>query len=314
MNSKIAAILKAVLAIVVLAVALCALPMAQAQEKKPAEAAEANPIIFSGKVYCSLVRPVALPFHGIITELEVRAGQKVSKGEPLASYRLSPQTALLLTKRLDQSGINELLVLLAEAELGVDEARLKLTQVEKLSGQDLAPPEGLKRARRALSLVQRQRRALASQVDKVRALAKQDQALLAKMLGSTAEPGQVPETAAMVSPIDGYVIWVHPELRPGAEMKPTTPAMLVGVMQPMLVRSLVHEIEALKLTLGDRAEVRVESLPGKVFQARVSRISWSPVTLDPLKPSYYEVELTLGNPKLELKMGLKAQVTLTPKR
>ncbi len=303
------------LALAALAAMVAWSPGAVAETKKPAAAAAptGDRIVFSGKVYCSLVRAVPLPFHGIIEQLRVRSGQKVAQGEILVTYRLSPVSVLQLTRRLNPSEIDQILVQLARVDRAMDEAKLKVQQAQNLAGQDLAPPEGLQRARRALNLVRRQRAALISQLNSARQLAKQDRELVASLLGGRAPVGQVPDTAALVSPIAGHVIWVHPDLRPGAEMKPTNPAVVIGVMQPMVVRSQVHEIEALKLSLGDKAEVRVESLPGQVFMARISRIAWSPVTLDPRKPSYYQVELVLDNPKLALKMGLKAQVTVVPK-
>lgn len=286
-----------------------------ADNKKPAPppVKASDRIVFSGKIYCSLVRAVPLPFHGTIEQLRVRSGQKVKRGETLATYRLSPASVLQLTKRLNPSEIDQLLVQLATVDRAMDEAKLKVQQAQNLAVQDLAPPEGLQRARRALSLVQQQRAALVSQLKSARQLAKQDSELVAHLLGDLAPPGELPETVAMISPIAGHVIWVHPELRPGSEMKPTNPALLIGVMQPMVIRSQVHEIEALQLTLGEKAEVLVESLPGRVFTAKVSRIAWSPVTLDPRNPSYYQVELVLDNPDLALKMGLKAQITVIPK-
>jgi hypothetical protein len=87
-------------------------------------------------------------------------------------------------------------------------------------------------------------------------------------------------------------------------------------MDPMLIRAQVYELEALQLNLGEAAEVTVESLPGRNFEAQVSRVSWAPVP-PPVwvpagqeQPSYYEVELTVPNPDLVLKEGLKGRITL----
>jgi hypothetical protein len=54
--------------------------------------------------------------------------------------------------------------------------------------------------------------------------------------------------------------------------------------------------------------VTLEALPGKKFQGKVSRISWSSLTPGLEQPAYYDVELTVPNPGLELKDGLKAQI------
>jgi len=81
----------------------------------------------------------------------------------------------------------------------------------------------------------------------------------------------------------------------------------------MLVRGQAFEIEALQIKVGDQAEVTLDSLPGRKFQAEVSRISWSPIasgtpSID--QPAYYEVELKVPNPDLALKEGLKARIVL----
>jgi hypothetical protein len=80
----------------------------------------------------------------------------------------------------------------------------------------------------------------------------------------------------------------------------------------MIVRAQVHELEAMRLQLGDPAEVQVVSLPGKKFPARVSRVSWSSLTTAPDQPSFFEVEFSLPNPDRILKDGLKVQI-LVPK-
>ena len=50
-------------------------------------------IIFNAKLFCSLKRHVDLPFKGIITSLRAHSGQRVEKGEILATYRLAPEDA-----------------------------------------------------------------------------------------------------------------------------------------------------------------------------------------------------------------------------
>jgi membrane fusion protein, macrolide-specific efflux system len=61
-----------------------------------------------------------------------------------------------------------------------------------------------------------------------------------------------------------------------------------------------------------KAEVTFDSLPGKKYVASVSRIPWAPMPAALQQPSYYEIELTIPNPELELKEGLKGQITIAP--
>jgi hypothetical protein len=103
---------------------------------------------------------------------------------------------------------------------------------------------------------------------------------------------------------------MHPDLRPGAVIKGGTPVIMVGVMDPMLLRALVHEIEALKLKVGDEAVITMESLPDRKFTARVSRLPWAPTAISLEQPTYYEVEFQVPNPNLVLKEGLKATLEI----
>jgi multidrug resistance efflux pump len=119
---------------------------------------------------------------------------------------------------------------------------------------------------------------------------------------------------ALRTPISGYVIWVNPEVRDGAELGPMPAAFQVGVMDPMLLRGQAFEIEALQIKVGDQADVILDSLPGRKFQGTVSRISWSSTTTGLEQPSYYEVELKVPNPDLALKEGLKARIVLHKSR
>ena len=57
-------------------------------------------------------------------------------------------------------------------------------------------------------------------------------------------------------------------MREGADLTPLPAAFQVGVMNPMLVRAQAFEIEALQIKLGKKADVTLESLPGRNFRPR----------------------------------------------
>ena len=82
-------------------------------------------------------------------------------------------------------------------------------------------------------------------------------------------------------------------------------------MDPMLLRAQAFEIEALQVKIGQKAEVTLDALPGRKFQAKVSRVPPGP-QLPPVRTSLPtdEVELKSPNPDLDLKEGLKARVVL----
>ena len=60
-------------------------------------------IIFNSKLFCSLKRPINLPFKGIITSLRALSGQRVEKGAIVATYRLAPESRMAIEQRLSMA-------------------------------------------------------------------------------------------------------------------------------------------------------------------------------------------------------------------
>jgi hypothetical protein len=269
-------------------------------------------LLLQGKLFCSLKRPVPMPFKGVVTSVVASAGQKVKAGEVLAVYRLVPDVVMQLRRRLCPPQISDLEVRSVEMETRLTSLKSKQTELSRLLTQEMAPEESLKQVKREVQVLERQRALLQERIGLERKMLADDLVLVKDLLSEPVSPAHIPEAASIVSPIDGYVIGIHPELREGAEIGPVAPAFLIGVMDPMIMRAQIHEMEAFRLSLGDKAEITVESLPGRRFVAQVSRTSWTPLTPALEQPSYYEIELTVPNPDLALKDGLKGEI-LAPK-
>jgi multidrug resistance efflux pump len=186
----------------------------------------------------------------------------------------------------------------------------KQRELTQLVQKKLAPPQSLAQVNEELQFLVREKATLQERLKKDRQLAQQDQEVLSSLVGTSLKPGQIPREVSLKAPISGYVIWVNPEMREGAELPHLPGAFQVGVMDPMILRAQAFEIEALQVKIGQPAEVTLDALPGRKFQAKVSRISWSSITTGPDQPAYYEVELTIPNPDLDLKEGLKARIVL----
>ena len=276
----------------------------------PTPASRESEIIFNGKLFCSLKRRVDLPFKGIITSLRVHSGQRVEAGEILATYKLAPEAVLAIQQRLFPPQISDMETKLAEVDRGLVPLKSKQEELSHLVQKKLASPQSLVQANREMSFAVKQKTTLQGRLHNDRQLAQQDREVLGNLLGSSLKSGQVPREVALKAPISGYVIWVNPEVRVGAELPPLPAAFQIGVMDPMVVRAQAFEIEALQIKVGDRAEVTLDSLPGRKFQAEVSRISWSSITTGAEQPAYYEVELQVPNPDLALKEGLKALIVI----
>ena len=265
-------------------------------------------ISFNGKIFCSLKRLVDLPFKGVITSVLVRSGERVAPGQALASFRLAPEALLLIQQRLSPPQISDTAVRLAETERNLDVAAAKQQELAKLAVKKLASPQSLEQANHDLQQLTRERTELQTFLRQLRLSAQDDLAVLKSQLGNGVKPGEIPPEGILRAPIGGYIIWIQPELRQGALLEPTPGVFQVGVMDPMLVRAQAFEIEALQIKTGETAEINLESLPGRKFQGQVSRISWSSLTPGLDQPAYYDVELEVANPEMDLKDGLKAQI------
>jgi multidrug efflux pump subunit AcrA (membrane-fusion protein) len=276
----------------------------------PAKASWDKEIIFNGKIYCSLTRRIDLPFKGVITAIRVHSGEQVKAGQVLATYRLAPESILAIQGRLAPPAISDTKVKLEEVERSLVPLNSQHRELSQLVPKKLATPQSLAQVNQSRGVLQREKTTLQESLDQNLLLAKQDRRVLTQLLGTSLAGDKVPREVSLKSPIAGHVIWINPLLRVGAELNPLPAAFQVGVMNPMVVRGQAFEIEALKIKIGDSAEITLDSLPGRKFQAKVSRVSWSSTTTGLETPAYYEVELTVPNPDLVLKDGLKARIVL----
>ena len=277
-------------------------------------APQASEIAFTGKFSCPLKRQVVLPFKGIITSTQVQPGQKVTAGEVLAHYRLTPEAALQLRRRLAPPLIKDLEVRLADVEKNLSVAEAKYRETTQLAAKKLASEQALAQAGKERQLLIKQKNAVRGQLEQERQLAADDLRVLRQQLGDGLTSRQLPQEAALKAPISSYVLYVHPDLKVGMELEANTPAFQVGVMDPLVIKAQVHEMESLQLKVGDLAEISPESLPGSKFEARVTSLSWLPLKTGPEQPSYYEAEFSVPNPDLTLKEGMKVRIVLRKSR
>ena len=291
------------------------LPGAGFAGEKPVTQAAAAPesaepeIIFNAKLFCSLKRHVDLPFKGIITSLRAHSGQRVEKGEILATYRLAPEARMAIKQRLSPPQISDMEMRLVEMDRSLIPILNKQQELTLLVQKKLAPTQSLAQLNQEIALVRKVKATSEENLQKARQQVKEDSGVLSDLLGTALKSG-VPQEGILKSPISGYVVGVNPEMREGAELPPMPGTFIVGVMDPMLLRAQAFEIEALQVKIGQKAEVTLDALPGKKFQATVSRVAWSSIATGPDQPAYYEVELKVPNPDLDLKEGLKARVVL----
>ncbi len=285
----------------------------EAGPQTPTSRSSGNEIVFQGKLYSSLKRLVPIPYKGVVTAIQTQAGQRVRKGDELLSLKLAPEVIASLRRSISPQALSDLEVRIANIGGQLTPLRMKQKELQQLAKQRMASGQNLTQINLEIEALVRQREALERQQDVVKRSAQDDLNALRETLGTEVSFDNIPAEVKLTSPIDGHVLWINPEVRVGSEM-PAGDGLVVGVMDPMIIRSNVFEIEASRLSIGDKANVSLASIPDKTFDATLTRISWTPVTPGLGQPSYYEVELQVPNPDFVLKEGYKTQATITPSK
>lgn len=199
--------------------------------------------------------------------------------ELVARHFLSPQA----TESAELKAVAE--------ENGRAEAEASLTKAEKqLSIARLGE--------RQLTVMRAEREGLARQVKQMEALAAEQRSLVADF--------------AIKSPLDGTVLTRTVEL--GERVNPGTPLFTLTDLNKLYLKIYIPEPQIGKIALNQRAEVRVDSYPGRVFAARVSKVAgqaeFTPKNVETKEERVklvFAVELSLlENPDGILKPGMPA--------
>jgi len=304
----------ALLAFMVLIPALALAQNEAEPKKRKARADTSADMMVTGKLFYAVTHPVIIPYDAVLTALSVQPGSRVKKGDILARYRLMPESTIKLSRRIFPTEILKLeadRIDLKQKQYSLDEKRLEF---EGLAKQNLAPAQALERVKREISLLDQQRVLLDKKLDQEKKMQAAELSLIEERMGIKVTADQMPGQAALLSPIDGHVSWLSPDLHLGGVLKAGQAYVQVAVMDPIVMRALVHEIEVVQLAVGDEIEFTLESVPNRTFQAKVGRISLTPDRLQPKEPSYYEVEFTVPNPNFLLREGLRGRIIFKDRR
>jgi len=300
-------------------------------------AGERGKLTLSGTVDAHEV-DLSFQVGGRILRLNTDEGHKVQASEVVAE--LDPKDYDLALKRAraqEQSAKNALAVLqagsrqqdirAAAAAVAQTEADLRFARVEVKRNQDLVAkhfvsPEALDRAtnqedvaaakleqaRQTLSLLREGPRR--EDIDRAAA----DYAA-AQAAASTA--AQQLEYVKLITPVAG-VVSVRLAER-GQVVAAGQGVFRVAELDRPWVRAYLGEKDLTRVKLGQRAEVRVDGLPGKVFAGNLSFISpeaeFTPKTVETRAlrvDLVYRVKVDVDNAEGQLKIGMPADVVFAP--
>ena len=113
------------------------------------------------------------------------------------------------------------------------------------------------------------------------------------------------------APSSGVVLVRHAEI--GEVMAPGTPVVTIADLDRLWLRGYISETDIGKIKLGQPAEIRNDTFPGKAYKGKVSFISskaeFTPKSVETHKERVtlvYRVKIDLDSPSHELKPGMPA--------
>jgi len=227
---------------------------------------------------------------GMIKEIRVREGDRITRGEPL----------ILIDDRDHRNS-------LAQAEAGLAAAQAQVASAEQTYNVVRTQFERMEKLWESKSISE-------AAYDKVRARHEQArsghlsaQAQLKAARAQLATVQSMVEDCVITAPFDGYVA-ARLE-NPGAVVQtmPPTSLMLVVQLDPVRIKASVPEQILTGISLGMPAEVLLDALPGDVSVGEIAAIS---PLVDPASRNG-TVEVRLANPEGKIRPGMAARVRIT---
>jgi HlyD family secretion protein len=198
--------------------------------------------------------------------------------------------------KLAQAALTDAQARAAKLGSGPDPAQLALAQARVAAAQ-----ASLQAAQAALAPAQLD--AAQAQVDTAQAALELLDAQLAKLV--------------VTAPADGVIL--SRAIEPGEVASPGATLMVMGPLTELRVTVYVPEDRYGQIRLGQTAQLRVDSFPGRVFEGKVLQIAnqaeFTPrnsQTVSGRKDTVFAVRLSFANPDQALKPGMPADVTFTP--
>lgn len=272
--------------------------------------ADAEDAGHNGKVYCPLLFHENMHYAGLVEEVLVAPGDKVEAGQALARYRLKDEPALEIFEYLDE---NELLQTpfnnLSDTSIKLFTQAEELTAAKRLSGAGMGSGDRLKRLQESVAILREYRDLLKTRLALTKKIHEQRKIVVNRKLGHLPASGEVPEFGYIRSRASGEVLAVHSDLRPDMLLdEGLVEAVTLGRTNPMEVQTRVFEGDVAGLEIGGKAKVTILSLKDREYEGVITYINRRSDDMDPDKPSYYALRLTIPNDDGELRAGFKAIV------
>src|SRR3984957_4581858 len=242
--------------------------------------------------------PVFSPYTGRVTQLMVKPGDQVEKGQPLFVIEASDTVQAQNDFITAMTGLNK-------AKSALDLAQLQYRRAKDLFEGKAVPLKDFQQAEATQVQAQNDLRssqtALEAARNKLRILGLTDDAISAFQ-----EKGRIDPDTTIFSPIAGTV--VQRKVGPGQYVNSgaSDPVFVVGDLSTVWLTAFVRESDASKVSVGQEMAVNVLALPGRPLTARIDYVS---AAIDPATRRLL-VRATIDNKDGLLKPEMFANVTI----
>jgi HlyD family secretion protein len=242
-----------------------------------------------GQLQAVEVVDVVSPVAGQLSKVQLKVGDKVAKGQTLATVRSGE-----LLQRVEKisAALEAAKAEFRQKETQLAEAEKVLKRAGELRDRDLIPHRDLNEAEAALDTARAQQALAHAQVAEQQAALEQTRYLL--------------NLSKLVAPISGVVTRILAES--GAHVQTSMPVFSVGAVDRLKVEIEISDKDFDFVREGAAAQIRADAMPGRVFEGQATRLQSK---LEKTQRAIAEVELS--NRDRLLVPGMSVEVTLAQK-
>ncbi len=275
----------------------------------------------SGEITATRFADIGSSAMGKIVSLPVKEGDRVRVGQVLARIDgvqargdAAGASAQVSALEADERAAGAQ-VLAAGSELRATEARAveaaaQARRLEELLKQGLVAAADYERARAAADTTAAQVASARAAIDRAAQTQLAASRRIAQAQAQRARADDVVDKTSIVSPIDGVVSRLRVRegemVVIGIQNQPGTTLMTISDLSSIDAEVKVAEADVLRLTLGQRATVVLEALPGRRFEGTVAEIGASalPITGAAASAREFKVIVRLDRTDALLRPGL----------
>ncbi|NPV73207.1 MAG: efflux RND transporter periplasmic adaptor subunit [Pelotomaculum sp.] len=259
-------------------------------------------------------------------EITAKLNQALGAHEAALAQARQAGESVPLTSQQVETAIDQARAKVAQAEVGLNDARLLYERTAKLWENGAVAQKSYDDAKNNYELAQNRLKEAQAALDqalsarlKVQVAQAQHEAALAQSrqaAGAVQEAQVYLENTRLKAPISGYITQKFAEQ--GEMVNAGTPVFEITDLEHTYVKVFISEKKIGRVRLGQDAEVTVDSFPGRVFPGKVVWINDAGefAVRKAVNEQYehdirsFEVKIDVPNPDLALKTGMTAHVRI----